>query len=274
MTNSATGVPVGTLNGGGPEPLHQQLRETLLRDIESGRYRPGDRILSERELCQEYGVSRTTVRQAINDLVHQGRLLRVPAKGTFVAPPKIHQELSYVTRFSDTVSRAGRVPSTRLLSVTRVTLPNHAKTVFDLQTDDAVCLELVGYADDEPLAYYRVYLPATIGLPVAHALTHAQYQQRLTFGMILDYLKQFYGLIPTFVDQTFEAQVADDSVARILRVTPDQAVFASTRIIYTAQGQPIEYDEIFYRGDRYRFSIRRIYNASGGPIIPTPTQRG
>lgn len=247
------------LNEKEPIPLHRQLREILVNRIALGHYLPGDRIPSERELCQEYGVSRTTVRQTLNDLVHEGLLIRVPAKGTFVAPPKIEQDLERVSRFSETVTRAGRVPVTKVLSICRVPPPEQVRKALDLMDDEVVCLELLGYADDEPLAYYRVYLPARTGTSVVGKIARAQEEGRVAFGMILEHLKEAFGLSPAWTHQTFEAQIVEEGVAGILGIAPGEAVFASTRVIYTSEGIPVEYDEIFYRGDRYRFSIRRVY---------------
>lgn len=247
------------LNARGPVPLHRQLREILIHKIGSGEYRPGDRIPSERELCQEYGVSRTTVRQTLNDLVHEGLLIRVPAKGTFVAPPKIEQDLSRVRRFSETVTRFGRVPATRVLSAARVPAPGQVRSALNLQEDEAVCIEVVGCADEEPLAYYRVYLPLSTGASVAHEMAAAQREGRVSFELILEHLREVYNLTPAWVDQTFEAVPADERLAGILGITAGAAVIASIRVIYSAEGVPMEYDEVFYRGDRYRFSIRRVY---------------
>jgi len=256
---------MGGLNERGPVPLHRQLREILTRRISSGDYRPGERIPSERELCQEYGVSRTTVRQTLNDLVHEGLLIRVPAKGTFVAPPKIDQDLARVRRFSETITSTGRVPVTRVLSAGLIPPPERVRIALRLQEEEAVCIEVVGFADDDPLAYYRVYLPLKTGVSAAREMTLAQQEGRASFELILKHLMEVYNLTPAWVDQTFEAVKADERVAAILGIAAGDAIFASARIIYSTEGVPIEHDEVFYRGDRYRFSIRRLYIPEAGP---------
>jgi len=258
MRNS-TPLDGSSLNEKGPVPLHRQLREILTRRISAGDYRPGDRIPSERELCQQYGVSRTTVRQTLNDLVHEGILIRVPAKGTFVAPPKIEQDLARVRRFSETITSTGRVPVTRLLSAGRIPAPERVRSALRLQEEETVCIEVLGFADDDPLAYYRVYLPVRTGVSAADEMTLAQREGRASFELIGEHLMKVYNLTPGWVDQTFEALIADETAAAILGIATGDAIFASTRIIHSTEGVPIEYDEILYRGDRYRFSIRRLF---------------
>ena len=79
--------PRNGIDRGVPIPYYYQLENLIRADIASGRYRPAGPILSERQLCEAYGVSRTTVRQAIARLVADGLLYHVKGKGTFVTPP-------------------------------------------------------------------------------------------------------------------------------------------------------------------------------------------
>lgn len=249
-----------TLDGRAPVPLHRQLRDVLVREIARGRYRPGERILSERELCLRYGVSRTTVRQTVNDLVHSGQLVRVPAKGTFVAAPKIEQDLARVSRFSETVAAAGRTPTIRVLATSREPASESARRGLELSAEDEIVrIDVLGAADDEPLVLYRVHLPAVWGATVVQELREAEAAGGARFDMILRHLKRVYGLAPAWAVQRYEATTADTAAAALLGIAPGASVFTSTRIIYTGEGVPIEYDEVLYRGDRYRFTIRRAY---------------
>lgn len=254
-----TSLPVH-LNENGPVPLHRQLKEVLIREINGGQYQPGTKIPSERALCHAYGVSRTTVRQTVNDLVHEGRLLRIPAKGTFVAPPKIEQDLARVSRFSETIVAAGRTPKIRILSSTRLTPGVESQRALELSPgEEVVRLDVVGYADESPLVFYRVYLPEEYGDPIAGELMRAQAAGTVAFSMILDSLKRITGLTPTWVIQSYESIVADAQTVEHLALQSGDPVFSSTRTIYADEGIPVEYDEILYRGDSYRFTIRRAY---------------
>lgn len=249
-----------TLNEQAPTPLHRQLRESLVREITDGRFGPGMRIPSERILCRMYGVSRTTVRQTVNDLVHEGRLVRIPAKGTFVAPPKIEQDLAHVIRFSETIAASGRTPRIRIISRTLLIPPRLVQDALELApTAEVVHLDILGYADEDPLVLYRVHLPHEFGQTVADELMRAQVEGTAAFSMILGSINRIAGLAASWTVQSYEATQAHEQVAPLLGIQPGDPIFASTRTIYTSQGVPIEYDEVLYRGDRYRFTIRRTY---------------
>lgn len=252
-------MPARRLNGRGPLPLHSQLKEALRRDV-LRRYRPGEQIPSEREICRAYGVSRTTVRHTVTQLVQEGRLLRVPAKGTFIAAPKIQQDLARVIRFSETVSAIGRTPRIRVLSAVEIDAPAAAAQALELSDSERVtCIEVLGLADDQPLVLYRVHLRASIGAPVAAVLLRAQDRGAATLAMILEEIRERTGLAPAWAVQSYEAARIADPDAGLLGLRPGDAIFVSSRTIYAAEGIPIEYDQVLYRGDQYRFTIRRAY---------------
>src|SRR6266496_5274589 len=100
----------------GPIPLYHQLSQLLRTAIEQGTYHPGDRLPSEPELIREYGVSRITVRQALDELEAEGRVVRRHGKGTYVAEPRIEQELVRLTDFVEDMQQAGQHPSSRVLA--------------------------------------------------------------------------------------------------------------------------------------------------------------
>ena len=99
-----------------PIPLYFQLKELILAEIKEGHYKSGDLIPTEKEISDAFQISRTTVRQAITELVQEGRLYRVKSKGTYVAQPKITQEfIRKIESFNDQMYRSGMTPSTEVL---------------------------------------------------------------------------------------------------------------------------------------------------------------
>ena len=99
-----------------PVPLYYQLKELILEAINENKYTAGDVIPTEKEISSYYQISRTTVRQAIGELVQEGILYRVKSKGTFVAEPKIKQEyISKIQSFNDEILHRGMTPSTEVL---------------------------------------------------------------------------------------------------------------------------------------------------------------
>src|SRR4030042_6647324 len=95
------------LDSNNPIPLYYQLKLRIESQINSGAWKPGDRVPSESVLEEQFQVSRTTVRQALSELVNQGLLTRIQGKGTFVAQPRIHQRLSLLTGFTQDMHTRG-----------------------------------------------------------------------------------------------------------------------------------------------------------------------
>lgn len=263
----------GQPRGGGPPhgslllqrhhaiPLHRQLGKLLASQIRTGQVRPGERFPSERDLCQAYGVSRTTVRQTVADLVASGLLMRVPARGTYVAAPRIDQDLSRVVRFSDAVSAAGYQPSARLLGVQTIPASPSVSAALGLPKGEPVtAVELLSMADGAPIAFYRIHLPRETGEPTARAVIAAESEGRVTFGLVLEHVRRTAGLEPAQVVQTYEAALASEETARLLHIGVGAPVVASTRTVLTASGLPVTHDHAYYRGDAYRFTIRRAYS--------------
>ena len=106
------------LNKNTPIPLYYQLKQWIIEQIERGDLKPGDVIPSERELSEEFEISRMTVRQALTELVNEGKLVRERGKGTFVAEPKISQDLFRLTSFSEDMKSCGMTPGASVIDVT------------------------------------------------------------------------------------------------------------------------------------------------------------
>src|SRR5829696_7790201 len=99
----------------GPLPRYYQLKEIIRERIRSGEWATGSPIPSERELCEQYGISRMTARQSITELVNEGYLYREQGKGTFVAQPKITQHLSQLTGFTEDMEARAKHPAAQVL---------------------------------------------------------------------------------------------------------------------------------------------------------------
>lgn len=234
------------------EPLYRQVLDHLAAEIEAGRLRPDRPIPSERTLMQRFRISRTTVRQAIAEGVRRGILRRVNGRGTFVTDTTLHQELPTVTRFPELVRRLGGTPRMRLLSRVRDLADVPLARALAVEPGSPVeRLTLIGLADQLPLALYEVTIPQPLGGRIAAAASG----RRGGFSLFDLYAR--HGAKPAYLDQTFEAQVAGPELAGRLGLRPGQAVFVTTSITYTEDGRPIDVRRATYRGDRYKFSLRR-----------------
>jgi len=141
-------------------PLHAQLRDALIEQIVSGVWRAGSRIPSERELCKQYNVSRTTARRTLSECVHEGRLYTVVGKGTYVSQRHLEQELRSFTGFSDDLRKRGIVPTSRVLAAENLKAPSSLADKLRLLPQAPVLrLIRVRMASGKPIAIQETYLP-------------------------------------------------------------------------------------------------------------------
>lgn len=228
----------------GPSPKHAQLRAILLDLIEST-WTPHAAIPSERELTVTYRVSRATVREAIRQLVEEGRLYRVHGKGTFVAGERIQSTL-HLASFTDDMRRRGLVAATVVLSTALVEAPVDARAALGLPPGALVWdVERLRLAGGVPMALERGSYPESLlpGLG-SHDLTKSLYTT----------LASVYGLRIDHAEQTVWAEGAGPTIGEALGV-PEGAPVMVFRRTSTAGGKPAEYVTSWYRGDRYQIHM-------------------
>jgi GntR family transcriptional regulator len=222
----------------GPRPKHQQLRELLI-----GMVVPGQAIPSERELMITYGVSRATVRKAIDGLVADGLLQRTHGLGTFAVRPRLDTRL-HLASFSQDMRRRGRTPSTRLVSVSLAVPPVEVASALGLGAgDQAWRVVRIRLADDEPIAHEDGWYPASL-MPELD-------RQDVAHGSLYEILGHTYGLWVDHAEQTLWGESADADLARQLS-TPVYTPLLVFRRISSAGGRFVEYVVSRYRGDRYQ----------------------
>ncbi|BAD41333.1 GntR family transcriptional regulator [Symbiobacterium thermophilum] len=245
-----------------PLPLWQQVVDMIQRNVEEGHWPVGHRIPSERELCQQHGVSRTTVRLAIAEAVSRGLLHRVHGKGTFVARPKIHQPLVQVTPFAAALRAQGLVPRTRLLAV--MTQPADPATahMLGLPTGQEIMrFRLLGLGSGEPVAAYHSTVPAALGEAVLERLEADAGADR--FRLVVDVLAETFGWSHLTAEQTFEAAGASAEEARLLGLPRGAPVLVVTSLVRNPAGRTVEFARAVYRADQYRFHLTRQIEVSG-----------
>ncbi|HHV65798.1 MAG TPA: GntR family transcriptional regulator [Peptococcaceae bacterium] len=239
-----------------PLPLYLQLKELIAKQIKEGILRPGEKLSSERELCERYGVSRITVRQALNDLDKEGLIYRTHGKGTFVAQPKVEQELFTITPFQNSLLKKGFKPRTKLLEYQ--VIPNSyriSKTLNIPLVEQIVQLKLLGLDEETPMAYYNSYFPLDLGLKMQKLAEQASSEGESFTA--LDLYKKIPELKLGTISQTIEASIADSYIANILAIKKGSPIFIVESIIYTDKDEPIEMKTAVYRGDKYKFTVIR-----------------
>ncbi|MDQ0271014.1 GntR family transcriptional regulator [Cytobacillus purgationiresistens] len=231
-----------------PIPLYFQLKELILKEIKDETYKTGDAIPTEKELSDIYGISRTTVRQAITELVQEDWLYRVKSKGTFVKAPKIEQSfIQALGSFNDQIRDLGMTPSTELLDFKVIDAPEHVAQHLKLEQKKVIYIHRRRFADKEPIVMVKTYLPF----------------DKCNFVLGKDFEKDsLYPILSTSEDtrilkirRFIEAVDADDYDIENLKLQKAKAIQQFISIGYNKYDVPIEYSLARYRGDKNRFEI-------------------
>jgi GntR family transcriptional regulator len=238
-----------TLERSNPLPLYYQLKEVLKQQIRAGHLAPHTAIPSEPELVAQYHVSRATVRQALTELVHEGLLYRQHGRGTFVCEPRVQQNISELTSFSEDLRRRGKRPGGLLLVSELVRGSQSVREQLRLMDEEQVVrLERLRTADETPVAYEVDYLP----YPRAAGV----YQRAKEVGEgSLFALMHTEGLHPYIAEQVFKGDEPSAREAELLRIAPRAAGIRMNSTAFDETGAPIEFTEAFYPGSLYEFQL-------------------
>jgi GntR family transcriptional regulator len=234
----------------GLAPKYARLKENLLALI--GSLPPGSSIQTERELCALYGVSRTTVRHALQELVHEGRLFRLQGKGTFVAHPKLVQTIQ-LHGHTEEMEAIGLRPGSRLLAAADVPAPADVAAFFGAKSGRLVHrIDRVRLVDDEPIALQTVFLDAARFGAVGAELADSISLYRL--------LRDRYDVRIAGGEETVEAGAASAEEAHLLELSAGDPLLVLHRRSWEADARPVEWSKSVYRGDRYRVTVRLAPN--------------
>jgi GntR family transcriptional regulator len=237
-----------SLDRSSPLPLYHQLSELLLGQIVGGQIKPHEAMLTERELIDMFGVSRITVRRALEELEHRGYIQREQGRGTFVAPARIQRGVAKLTSFSEEIAARGMTPGVRLLALHRE--PAAGRVAHELQIQPGMPIWLVErlrFADSECIVLNISYL----SLPAQVTLT----EEELTREPSLWALLERKGIRMATADKTIEAIVADEEQARLLQVPRAAPLLLVEGVVYTGDGTPVEFHQIIGRADRYKYYL-------------------
>ncbi|UGX89322.1 GntR family transcriptional regulator [Phyllobacterium meliloti] len=246
-----TAPPGGTLiDRNHPEPLYVQLRIILKSMIDARQLQLNDKLPSERELVQLYGVSRITVRQAIKDLENLGFLQTRAGKGIYVTEPKPTYEIEIVRSFTETAEANNRKPGMQLLTgaiiqadldITRpLSLPAGSNVVF---------IERLRFLDDLPVVVQRDWFAEAIAPGIldinwnnGNRSLYAEFNTR-------------YGVVPTRGQSTLSARLASEQEAKLLQLDLPAAVLTLDQIAYDNEYRPVNVSSMAYHPVRYPLSL-------------------
>jgi GntR family transcriptional regulator len=223
-------------------PRYFEIEQSLRTRV--ARLEPHAPLPSESQLCAEFSVSRMTARAAVQRLVQDGLVYRVPGRGTFVAAAPANRTAGHVLSFSDEMRRQGRVPTSRVLERQERRATDEEERRLGVK--DVVVLRRVRLADGKPLAVERAVFPAArVGGALDADLERASLFETLASA----------GLVPTRGRAALAAEAATAEDARVLRVRKGAPLLVERRLIHDQDGEPLEWTESRYVGSRYGIDV-------------------
>jgi GntR family transcriptional regulator len=230
-----------------PVPLHHQIKVAVLQGVEEGWLQPGEQLPRERELAEALGVSLAPVRQAMADLTKEGYVDRTRGKGTFVRDRKLVEKIQILGSFHDSVRRPGLEPTVKVLSSEFVTPAHEIAVALALRGQQAWCLRRLALLDSEPLALLTAWLPPRYARGVIDL--------DLGEGSLYEALARVHGVQMTAADNVVEVDHAGLGDAELMGLAPGSPVLRVIGITRSQQDRPVEYSDVLYRPERFRFAI-------------------
>jgi GntR family transcriptional regulator len=227
-------------------PLYAVIEAQIAAGIAEGEFQVGSQLPTEDDLIKRFAVSRTTVRKAIQNLADRGLIEIRRGTGTFVAQPRVTQELTELTGFVEDMNALGHTSGARVIDHGVIAADAHVAQHLGLPLGARVTrIRRIRLANGVGMSLDETYLPVEIGEKV---VTHD-----LEVEPIFTLLEQRYAIPLIEAEYKLEATSADRDVATALEVEAGSPIFLIERTSYTTGERPIDYEKLHYRGDLIRF---------------------
>ncbi len=236
------------------KPLYLQIKEILEKDIHKDVYPKGSKLPSEKELCEKFGVSRITIRQALELLESKGLTSSVHGKGTFVKSNKIHSPLQRIRSFAETLASKGYQGHTEIALYEHVDADGLDLLVHGFEWKRISRLHLIGYSMDQPVVVYHSEICDPYGEKMYEVALDLK-QKGVPFSTFDLY--SHIGVEIGKIHQQICAINASADMAEILRLNEGDAVMVLDSVILDKDMRTIEYKKGYYRTDKYSFTLDR-----------------
>jgi len=243
----------------GGAPKYQKLAEMIEGRIDSGEFAPGQRIPSEGELCDEYRVSRITVRQALGALARRGLVKREQGRGTYVQPRRLRRDIRRIYSFTADMLALGLSPSSEVLEFAEAEADEEAAEALELrgERNRVTVVRRLRLANGAPLLLETTQVPAGICPRLA--------ERPLSGGSLYQTFQETYGLAPRTATETYESIILPAPTARLLRCPKprNQPGLAIRRVARLGDGRPLEFTVAFAKADRFTLKIDMDADVAG-----------
>ncbi len=234
-------------------PLYIQISNLILEMIENNKLKEGDLISSENQLVQELGVSRMTVRQAINNLVSNGYLEKKRGIGTFVKKQdldRIEISLNIFENFTSQIRRIGKKPHSKVIVFEkRIANKRIAKILGIGEKDEFLYIERLRYMDEIPLFLEQSYMRYSM---------FSDINEKVLEGSKYEYIKK-KGYKIKGSDREIMAEISSEYVSELLNLSGNEPVLKLNATAYLENGEAFEYSEITFNQRKYKFILKSEY---------------
>jgi len=235
-------------------PRHEQISDWLRARIEQGEYEPNDKLPSENELCDQFNVSRITVRRSLQTLENEGHIYRRQGLGSFVQDARLQQGLAYLTDFVQDMAQRGITPSCTVVHRAPEPATPDVATVLDVTPETPVLrIDRIRLANEEPVAFDQTWLPDR------YAKLLEDYA--LTDQTIFEVLEKAYDIPVVKGECRIGATQANAEVAAHLGLQPGAALLLMERVSFAEDQSCIFYQTRYYRADRISFNLHLARDA-------------
>ncbi|UGB29318.1 GntR family transcriptional regulator [Metabacillus sp. B2-18] len=242
----------GKINKESPLPLYYQLKDIIKNSIENGYLQPEHTIPSERELSETFEISRPTVRQALNELVNDGSLIRRKGLGTFVAKPKVFQQfLETLTSFNNDMKQMGLPFTTQVVTQKQLAPLPMLESIFGTSYKGFTYIERIRLIENRPIVLVSTYVPIELATSLK--------DDDLTNSSLYELLCSKYNLQIDRATRVLEAINVEEKDAESLSLEIGAAVMSIKTTGYLKNNQPFEYTIARYRGDFSSFTVNLTY---------------
>jgi len=238
---------MGTLDKNSYIPYYVQIKEDILERIRNAIYRPGQQLPSEQVLAQEYQVTRTTVRKALEELKREGVILTEKGKGSVVSNSRIEQSLLQFYSFGREIGTTVEAAVSRVIQVRQIPASPQLEKKLRLARNGKINeIVRLRYYRNTPLILEFSYIP----LEVAPSIT----QNDLQYQSIYDLLERFYGKRIQKAKEYLYPRISDVYESELLQIPKHSPVFQTERITRGEDGRVLEFRRSVIRGDKVAFS--------------------
>jgi GntR family transcriptional regulator len=237
-------------------PFYYQIQLYIQEHINSEEWVSGQKLPSEKELCDHFNVSRTVVRQALGGLESDNLIETIKGKGSFVNPKKhAWQLMQSLQGFYENAVASGQTIKTKVLELEDIPAPTEIAEFLKLESGERVTkMKRLRFADDEPILVVTTYIPKKI----CPDLVNVDFSDKSLYV----YLRESCGLVIAEGIRTIESVNASEELSNLLQIEDGAALSLLRSIGWTSDGTPLEYYVAWHRGDRSRFQVRLVADNS------------